>query len=57
VKLCYFILICSSAAPNTVAFEPHGAVDLEIGNQPGHPPEVEVAFTRLQVGTGVFFAE
>ncbi len=38
-------------------FESHGAADLEVGGQPGHPPAVEIAFAHAEVGAGFLFGE
>ena len=37
--------------------ESDGPADLEIRNQSGHAPAVEVAFAHAEVGAGVFFGE
>ncbi len=37
--------------------ESHRPADLEIGNQAGHAPAIEVAFADPEVGAGVFFGE
>ena len=37
--------------------EPHRPADFEIGDQSGHAPAVEVAFTHAKVGASVFFGE
>jgi len=38
-------------------FESHGAADLEVGDQPGHPPAVEIVFAHAEVGAGFLFGE
>ena len=37
--------------------ESHRPADLEIGDQTGHAPAIEVAFADPEVGAGVFFGE
>jgi hypothetical protein len=38
-------------------FESHGTADLEVGDQPGHPPAVEIAFAHAEEGAGFLFCE
>lgn len=37
--------------------EPHGPTDLEIRNQPGHAPAVEVALADAEVGADLFLGQ
>jgi transposase len=38
-------------------FESYGTADLEVGDQPGHPPAVEIAFAHAEEGACFLFCE